>query len=144
MRFFFVFVLVFGLTSLTQAQQEVSWGDLAGITYIKKMDDLLGFKVDMPVFDDQVKKYDGQEIQIKGYIIPTEGYKNQKEFIFSAYPYSMCFFCGNAGPETVMEVFSPKGVPFTNDQITISGKLQLNDEDINSLMFMLSDAQLVK
>lgn len=144
MRIVFSFVFVLGLIFSSAAQEAVEWADLAGITYIKKMDELLGFKVDMPVFNDQVKKFEGKKIKIKGYIIPTEGYKNQKEFIFSAYPYSMCFFCGNAGPETVMEVRSPKGVPFTNDQITISGTLHLNGDDINSLMFLLTDAAMVK
>ncbi len=143
MRYLIIALFAFVFSGV-HAQQPVDWADLAGITYIKKMDELLGFKVDMPVFDDQVKKYEGKKIQIKGYIIPTEGYKNQKEFIFSAYPYSMCFFCGNAGPETVMEVTSSKGVPFTNDQVTIQGTLRLNGDDINRLMFSLEDATEVK
>ena len=104
----------------------------------------MGFKVDVPVFADDVKKLDGQEITIKGYIIPIEGYKSHEEFVFSAFPYSMCFFCGGAGPETVMEVFASEAVKYTDDPVTLKGKLELNNDDINRLIYSLHDAVLVK
>ena len=59
----------------------------------------------------------GKEIVIKGYIIPVEGYKSHKEFILSAFPYNMCFFCGGAGPETVMEVEASEPVKYQADAI---------------------------
>ena len=82
------------------------WKTLAKITYKKEYDEFLGFKIDKPVFAESVTALQNQEVTVKGYIIPVEGYKSHKEFIFSAYPYNMCFFCGGAGPETVMEVES--------------------------------------
>lgn len=81
--------------------------------------------MDFPIFDPELKSYDGKEITINGYIIPTDGYKSQKEFVFSAYPYKNCFFCGGAGPETVMEVVSPNGINFTSENHT-KRKLKLN------------------
>jgi hypothetical protein len=83
-------------------------------------------------------------VEIKGYIIPVEGYKNQKEFVFSAFPYSMCFFCGGAGPETVMEVFSKEPIKYTAEAIIIRGKLELNDSDVNRLMYILNNAELLR
>jgi translation initiation factor IF-2 len=56
----------------------------------------------------------------------------------------MCFFCGGAGPETVMEVESEVGVDFTAEQIIMKGTLKLNDSDINMLMYRLENATLVK
>jgi len=120
------------------------WKTLGKISYKKEYDDLLGFKVDKPVFSPQVKKLDGKEVELLGYIIPTEGYKSHKEFIFSAFPYNMCFFCGGAGPETVIEVSSLEAIKYTSDPITIKGTLVLNPDDINRLMYALIDVTEVK
>lgn len=136
------FLSVFAV-NLVSAQADI-WKKLARITYVKKYDELLGFKVDMPVFGPEVKALSGKEVTIRGYIIPIEGYKSHTEFVFSQYPYSMCFFCGGAGPETVMEVFAKEPIKYTADPITIKGRLGLNDKDINRLMYELKDAELVK
>ena len=132
------------VNSNAQVSQESVWKTLAKITYKKQYDELMGFKIDVPVFSDPVKSLEGKEIEVKGYIIPVEGYKSHKEFIFSAFPYNMCFFCGGAGPETVMEVESKEAVEYTAEQVILKGKLTLNDDDINRLMYLITDAVLVK
>ncbi len=141
---FSLLIMLFYLSTGSVSAQEGSWKTLSKITFVKKYDELLGFKVDMPVFGEEVRKLDGKEITIKGYVIPVEGYKSHKEFVFSAYPYSMCFFCGGAGPETVMEVFSKEPIKYSADPIIIKGRLKLNSDDINRLMYALHDAVLVK
>ena len=118
-----------------------TWKTLSKITYRKQFDELMGFKIDVPVFSDDVKALEGKEIIVKGYIIPTEGYKSHKEFVFSAFPYNMCFFCGGAGPETVMEVEAKKPIKFTAEVVSIKGTLVLNDDDINRLIYILVDAK---
>ena len=86
------------LSSLTlgavygQGTTENIWQSLARITYTKQYDELLGFKVDVPVFSEEVKALEGKEVEIKGYVIPVEGYKSHTEFIFSAFPYNMSLF----------------------------------------------------
>lgn len=120
------------------------WKTLSKITYKKKMDEVMGFKIDVPVFSDKIKKLDGKKVTVKGYIIPVEGYKSHKEFILSAFPYNMCFFCGGAGPETVMEVIAVEGVEYSAEQVLLTGILQLNSEDPASLMYLLKDAVLVE
>jgi len=112
------------------------WKTLGKITYKKKYDELMGFKIDIPVFSDPIKALDGKEVTVKGYIIPVEGYKSHKEFILSAFPYNMCFFCGGAGPETVMEVEAIEGIEYSAEQVLIKGKLKLNDDDINFYFFI--------
>ncbi len=130
------------LSMFAQAQEtENIWKTLTKLTYKKEYDELLGFKIDVPVFSEQVKALEGKEVILKGYIIPIEGYKSHKEFIFSAYPYNMCFFCGGAGPETVMEVLAAEPVEYSAEQIMLKGKLSLNDSDINRLMYLLTDAK---
>jgi len=127
-----------------QPKAKSLWKTLGKITYKKKYDELMGFKIDIPVFSDQIKNMEGTEVTVKGYIIPVEGYKSHKEFILSAFPYNMCFFCGGAGPETVMEVEAVEGIEYSAEQVLIKGKLKLNDTDINHLMYLLTDAVLVK
>lgn len=105
---------------------------------------MMGFKVDVPVFSEAVKEMEGETITVRGYIIPKEGYKSHKEFIFSAYPYNMCFFCGGAGPETVMEVYAAEPVEYTAEPITLRGKLELNSDDINRLIYAIREAEQVE
>ncbi len=139
---------LFAFSSQSAFSQEKTnknlWITLGKLSYKKQMDDLLGFKIDVPVFGSEIKKLEGEYIEIKGYIIPIDGYKSHKEFIFSAFPYSMCYFCGGAGPETVMEINASKPIKFTADQITLKGKFALNADDINRMMYILNDVELVE
>lgn len=120
------------------------WKTLSKITFKKEYNETMGFKVDVPVFSEEIKEMEGKEIEIRGYIIPVEGYKSHKEFIFSAYPYNMCFFCGGAGPETVMEVYADEPIKYSAEPVVIKGRLELNDEDINSLIYALHGAVQVE
>jgi hypothetical protein len=139
---FFTLVLFSGST--VQAQDGNLWKTLSKITYEKKFDELLGFKVDVPVFGEDIKALEGEMVEVSGYIVPVEGYKSHTEFVFSAYPYNMCFFCGGAGPETVMEVTSKDPVKYSTERVVLRGKLALNSDDINRLMYVLTEAELVK
>jgi len=134
---------IFLFLSIGNINAQSTWKTLSKITFKKQFDELMGFKVDVPVFSKEIKELEGKEIYIKGYIIPVEGYKSHKEFIFSAFPYNMCFFCGGAGPETVMEVLTIDPLEYTAESVKLKGKLQLNNEDINQLMYKLVDAELV-
>jgi hypothetical protein len=138
--------MLVGSRSFAQQQTVTDnvWKTLGKLSFKKEYDEVMGFKIDKPVFSEAVKALGGKQVTLKGYIIPTDGYKSHKEFIFSAFPYSSCFFCGGAGPETVMEVESVSGIKFTADQVTIRGTLVLNDKDINRLMYKLTGAVLVK
>ena len=132
------------VATATKSKKANLWKTLAKITFKKEYDELMGFKIDVPVFSKDIKALEGKEVTIKGYIIPVEGYKSHTEFIFSAFPYNMCFFCGGAGPETVMEVFSKEPIEYSAEAVTIKGKLELNADDINRLMYGLSEVTLVE
>ncbi|HRI00326.1 MAG TPA: DUF3299 domain-containing protein [Saprospiraceae bacterium] len=120
------------------------WPALSKLTYKKEYDEILGLKVDRPIFSKEIKDLQGKEIRLKGYIIPTDGYKSHTEFVFSAFPYSSCFFCGQAGPETVVEVKAKEPIQYTSEPIEIKGKLKLNNIDVNRLMYLLTDAERIK
>lgn len=142
--FLLLFAGILAFAHSAEAQSKNLWTTLGKVTFKKQYDEMLGFKVDVPVFGEEVRALNGKMVEIKGYIIPVEGYKNQKEFVFSAFPYSMCFFCGGAGPETVMEVYSKEPIKYTAEAIIIRGKLELNDSDVNRLMYILNSAELIR
>ncbi|MEM1216225.1 MAG: hypothetical protein AAGJ82_11095 [Bacteroidota bacterium] len=143
---FILLVVLFQGPLLAQGEKKQKknvWQSLARITFTKQYDELLGFKVDVPVFSEEIKALEGTEIEVRGYIIPVEGYQSHTEFVFSAFPYNMCFFCGGAGPETVMEVFAAEPIEYRAEPITIKGILELNDENINQLMYILREVRPV-
>ena len=143
--FYAAVVVMAGPVLMAQsAPAESLWKTLAKITYKKEYDEFLGFKIDKPVFSEDIKALNGKEVTVKGFIIPVEGYKGHKEFILSAFPYSMCFFCGGAGPESVMEVVAIEPIEYSSEAVIIKGKLALNTDDVNKLMYSLSGARLVK
>ena len=118
-------LLIAGMTTAQTTVKENTWKTLSKITFKKEYDEVLGLKIDVPVFGKEVKSLEGKEVTVKGYIIPTDGYKSQKEFVFSAFPYSMCFFCGGAGPETVMDVTSVQAIQYTSEPVYLRGILTL-------------------
>ena len=134
-------MLVVGTVSAQTALKDNTWKTLSKITYKKEYDEVLGLKIDVPVFGKEVKSLEGKEVTVKGYIIPTDGYKSQKEFVFSAFPYSMCFFCGGAGPETVMDVTTLQAIPYTSEPVYLKGILRLNGADVNRLIYSLEKAE---
>ena len=56
------------------------------------------------------------------------------------------FFCGQAGPESVMEIQMVKQYDgLRMDQVlTFKGKLRLNTDDIYQLNYILEDAEVVE
>lgn len=144
MRFLFLFIFSFVVLNLNGQTAANSWAQLSKVTYKKVYDALLGIPVDQPIFSKDIKNLEGKLISLKGYIIPTDGYKSHKEFIFSAFPYSSCFFCGQAGPETVIEVLATDEIKYTSEPIVIEGILKLNASDINRLMFQLIQVRQMK
>ena len=98
----------------------------------------------VPKFSSSVKAMDNKEVQIRGFIIPVDIV--QDYYVLSANPYSSCFFCGQAGPESVMEVqMIKKYEGLRMDQvITFKGKLKLNVDDIYQLNYILEDAEIME
>tara|TARA_B100000900_G_scaffold32266_1_gene24434 strand:+ start:675 stop:1112 length:438 start_codon:yes stop_codon:yes gene_type:complete len=98
----------------------------------------------VPKFSSSVKAMDNKEVQIRGFIIPVDIV--QDYYVLSANPYSSCFFCGQAGPESVMEVqMIKKYEGLRMDQvITFKGKLKLNVDDIYQLNYILEDAEIIE
>ena len=127
-----------------QAQDKSLWKILANVTYGTRQDPEMGFEVEYPIFGEETNSWEGKEVVVKGYMIPLEELTGQNYFVLSQFPYNMCFFCGGAGPETVMEVYTKKEIEYRESPIRIKGKLKLNDGDFNHLMYILENAEQVE
>ncbi len=97
-----------------------------------------------PVFPEEIKALDGKQVIIKGYMIPMD--VEDGMFALSAYPFSNCFFCGGAGPESVMTIkFKGSHRKYkTDDVVTMVGTLKLNNSNLEEFNYVLENATEVK
>lgn len=137
-----LFVICLSAAATSYSQTDVSWSDLMDITFkdiYLESDDMYVY---YPLFKEKQKSLDGQEIAITGYIIPIDVELNQ--YVLSAFPFSACFFCGNAGPESVMAIYftSDDRTFKTDERLTLKGMLELNDTDVDELVYVLRNAKV--
>ncbi len=131
---------LFGFTA--DEPQKISWEVLKDVTFKKKWYEKESIFMLYPTFGPNVKKVENKTVLIKGYMVPVDPESNQ--YVLSAYPYSMCFFCGGAGPESVMGLKLKKTQRFKTDDIHVfKGKLELNANDVFELNYILTDAEVV-
>lgn len=111
------------------------WKDFFDIKYEHK--GVYGY---YPKFKAQHQKYHNKIVEISGYMYPLTEDKKQTFFMLSFFPIQQCFFCGGAGPESIVEVNSPQGIRLTSKRIRLKGKLMLNTKNPERLFYILNDA----
>ena len=134
-------------SGFVSAQTLVSWNTFAQVTFHKEYSETFGFEVNVkpPEFSEELMSFNGKEIRVKGYVIPVDVELGM--YMVSANPFANCFFCGNAGPETVVELFPNGKFPrFSTDQVvTFKGILQVNKEgEMNAVPYQLFQAEMVR
>ena len=145
MRKKIVSIIVLGLLYFNfSAQNIITWEVLKNVEFDEIWSEEFQAYYMVPKFSKAVKAMDGKEVQIRGFIIPVDIV--QDYYVLSANPYSSCFFCGQAGPESVMEIQMVKKYEgLRMDQvITFKGKLILNADDIYQLNYILEDAEIIE
>lgn len=125
----------------------LTWSTLANVDFEDRYSEELSSKVPFPIFSESLKSLAGKKVKIQGYVIPFEETGEDTYIILSAFPFSQCFFCGNAGPESVMDIL-PKDQSITkrlqmDEQTSFKGTFKLNDTDFYYLNYILEDAELV-
>ncbi|MCE7995409.1 MAG: hypothetical protein HEP71_25755 [Roseivirga sp.] len=132
-------LLVFGL----QTSGPEGWQIFDKVTFKSTYFEEIDSYFEVPTFDETLKNLEGTTVTISGYFIPIEV---DTIFVLSGLPFSSCFFCGGAGPETVAEVRMDK-VPndlFADDLVKVEGKLKLNATNIDYMNFIIREAKIVK
>ncbi len=136
---FITFLLFILVSSVATAQQQMTWTDFADVEFKPKYNEKYGIEFLMPNFGDVIKGYEGKLISITGYFLDISG--NGKIFLLSQNPMAACFFCGGAGPETIIEVNFKEKPPYKTDQVvTITGVLKLNEKDVDHCNYILYEA----
>lgn len=124
------------------------WADLLELKfkiYFDKDEDDVVFE---PKFSEAIRAHEGMMIEVEGFIIPhdiaAESLSDDAgdKFMFSAFPLISCFFCGEAGAESVMEVTPSEPISYTERKVKIRGRLEFNTTDFMRLPYMLKDVTL--
>lgn len=128
------------------------WEDLLTLKFDIRFDESVDDVIFEPKISKKVRQYEGQIIEIEGFIIPHDIAAdamaslddNGQQFMFSAFPLASCFFCGGAGAESVMEAFPKDPLQYTDRKVKIRGRLEFNTTDFLKLPYQLKDVVLVE
>ena len=116
------------------------------VKFEEKYSEKMAMKVEYPLFSDTIRALDGKQVQVEGYYIPVSETGDDNIVILSAYPFAQCFFCGKAGVESIIDILSPKKVPQMklDSKIKFRGRLKLNRDNFDYLIYVLEEAELVE
>lgn len=122
----------------------ITWKRLTDVRFTRKLNKELSMYFLYPTFGPSVNVLHDKEISIRGYMIPVD--ENDNIYVISAKPMAACFFCGGAGPESIIELqFRKKKQRFRTDEVlTVRGRLALNANDVDHLNYMLRDAEVIE
>jgi len=134
----FVFIWLAGSAV---AQPANFWQVLAEVSF-KSTQDANGYSIEKPLFSRYLQSFQGKKVTLKGYMIPLGESGGAGKFMLSALPFNVCYFCGAAGPETVIEIDTDEKIKFTTKQIIMEGVLFLNDKDPDHHIYILKSAKL--
>lgn len=140
MRFkcFIFFLLTTLVVVKMDSQERLTWNDLSDVTFKRTYNPIYDTDFLVPTFGKHVKSFVGKQVIIKGYFLDIAG--DGEFLLLSKQPMATCFFCGGAGPETIIEVNFKKKPNFKTDQIIeIIGLLKLNADDVDHCNYILNN-----
>ena len=121
------------------AQEKLTWEDFADVNFEPVYNKKFDVYFLMPKFGEKIQSYRGKHISITGYFLDISG--SGEVLLVSQNPMASCFFCGAAGPETIVEVSFKETPPFRTDQIVkVTGILELNRNNVNHCNYILKEA----
>jgi hypothetical protein len=134
-------LLALTLSAPACAQSVIDWNLLADVKFNQKFSEEYG-SYDEALFGKWILPFDGKEVSISGFMIPLDGMG--LSWVLSRNPNATCFFCGAAGPETVIELrLKPSALKKykLDERRTFKGKLKLNRINLEHLTYVLMDAE---
>ena len=124
-----------------EALEELTWQTLSDVEFTDVYLEELDAYYWMPKFGESVVASEGKAFFITGYMIPVD--VDEDFYVLSRYPFANCFFCGGAGPESVIDLrFPDKGERGyqTDERLTFKGTLRLNSDDVYQMNYILEGA----
>jgi len=142
MRRISLFSLLLLLSFGTFSQTRITWETLSDVTFTDRYSKELDAYYYFPNFGPTVLDLNNKEVIIKGYLLEIDA--TNDIYVLSANPFAACFFCGGAGPESIIELKVPKDHPrFKMDEVlTFRGKLKLNAVDFYQCNYILENARV--
>ncbi len=130
--------LFIGISATLSAQFTVPWTAFTATGYDYNEE---GAIVD-PEYTETLKQWDGKVVMLSGYIVPLD--VQLQTYVLSAFPLQQCFFCGGAGPETVVQLYFKDAPPrlLTDQYVVLIGRLELNQQKPGSFFFSLYETKL--
>ena len=119
----------------------LNWKLLGQIKFLKKPSKEYPEGVMFPVINPTLKAKNNHMIYMTGFIVPIDN----KNYALSKNVFASCFFCGQAGPETIMGIkFKNPGVKLKTDQyVTLQGTFRYNDSDVDDWIYHIDNAVIV-
>jgi hypothetical protein len=137
-------VLLNAATGHLTGQVTVTWDELGDVTFESRYDEDFGIEILEAEFGTHLVTLDSQVVILTGYMIPLNALGTS--YVLSRFPNANCFFCGGAGPETIVELkLSPRFLKryATDTYATFKGRLILNRKNLTSLTYVMLDAERV-
>lgn len=133
-----------GITYDLAAQETITWEDLTDVEFEEKYDEETEAFWLVPIFGDQIKKLSKKEVLLEGFLIVLDMESNI--VVLSRYPYSSCFFCGMAGPESIVEIqlSEPPSNIKMDQKAVMQGSLHLNSTELNHFNYILKEAVIAE
>ncbi len=142
LKYYYLSAIISLMSLCLSAQEKIDWELLARVRFKTEYVEDLGAYYLIPKFSKAVAAYEGREVILSGYFIPFN--EQQMFFVLSRYPFSSCYFCGAAGPESVVEL-QLKLEAFQrfrmDERLTFKGTLVLNINDFGHCNYILKNAE---
>jgi hypothetical protein len=132
------------LSSMKSLEPDM-WALFSKTRFVEKLNQEFGMYFLYPKFPDELMVFEGKIVTVSGFYIPLD--MNASNIaVLSKFPMAECFFCGGAGPESIVVGYlknKPNRKIKTDEIVKIRGKLKLNENDIDELNFILQDAEII-
>lgn len=124
------------------ATDTLTWKQLGAIKFLKKPHKDYPEGVMFPLVNTALKAKNKKKIAVSGFIVPIDN----TTYALSKNVFASCFFCGQAGPETIMGIKFKGGTPKlkTDQYVTLEGNFRINENDIEDWIYHIEDAVIVK
>jgi len=124
------------------AQHNLDWATLADVEFEDRLSEDFGVPYQVATFGEKIRSYEGKTVQIRGYMIPLDAMG--LSYVLSRNPNASCFFCGGAGPESIVQLnVKPEYVKrYETDELrTFQGTLRLNESNEEAFNYVLDGAE---
>lgn len=134
---FSFFALLFSPFSINNERSTLTWIDMEDVVVLDVYDNVLESYILSPIFGQSIQTFDQKEVEVTGYVVFVSEENNV--VMLSRNDFASCFFCGAAGPESVMEVYMEPGMPSLDRDrvITVQGVFKLNQDDPTKNFYLM-------